>query len=273
MNLGKVYQEIEIFSKEPGQSLADFKERIFVRGKERDQFAPFKFLTEKIDGLERERELYKEGFCCNSYDLYEQDNFSKWYERHFSQKLKRAHSKKINIFYRPEDKAIFDSIELINKSYEILREQRILTNNKNFPTQLGEWYVRSIFGLKQIKSTSQRGFDFFLEDQRVEIRVEWGDKSSPKGVKIRKSLLALSSACILIYIARNFTIREICFLDSDFIMRKFQGKGHTIFLKDSDISQYFFSISNKHLDKAINHNLLMRYATSQFAIKLSESFK
>ena len=47
----------------------------------------------------------------------------------------------------------------------------------------------------------------------------------------------------------NFKIREICILDSDFIIRKISGKGHTIFLKDVDIAQYFFSKSSKHIGK------------------------
>jgi len=48
------------------------------------------------------------------------------------------------------------------------------------------------------------------------------------------------------YVSKNFMIREMLLLDSDFVMRKFAAKGHTIFLKDSDIASYFFSRSNKH---------------------------
>ena len=65
-------------------------------------------------------------------------------------------------------------------------------------------------------------------------------------------------------------IREICFLDSNFIMRKFSGKGHTIFLKDIDIIDYFLSKSNKHQNKVINKSALMKFATPTFAMRLSE---
>ncbi len=273
MNLEKIYREVETFSKETHGSSDYYKEEIFVRGEGEQQFAPLKFLVKKIEDLGDEKGLYKEDFVCDSYDLYDQDDFINWYEHQFARKLKRTYAKKINILYRPDNKSIFDSIELVNKCYKVLRDQHIIMNNKNLPVQLGEWYAKAIFGLRQVKSTSQRGFDFFLEGRRVEIRVEWGDKSSPKGVKIRKSLVELSDACIIMYIARNFTIREICFLDSDFIVRKFSGKGHTIFLKDSDVNQYFFSSSSKHLDKVVNSTPLMKYSTPQFAIKLSESFQ
>jgi hypothetical protein len=186
--------------------------------------------------------------------------------------LKRAEAKKVLLFYLPDNKAIFDAIETVNNCYQTLRSQHIILNNKNLPVQIGEWYCKFIFGLQQRKSTSQRGFDCYLGDKRVEIRVEWGDHTSPKGVKIRKSMVTLSDYSIMIYIANNFMIREICFLDSDFIMRKFSGKGHTIFLKDTDVTQYFFSNSSKHLDKVVNSSALLKYSTPNFAMKLAESF-
>ena len=131
---------------------------------------------------------------------------------------------------------ILDQIEIVNKCYEILGQQQILLNGKNLPTQLGEWYAKCIFGLKQVKSTSQRGFDFVAQDgKRVEVQVEWSDVSSPKGVKIKKTLVDLSDYCIIIYVAKNFMIREVCFLDSEYVSRKFSNKGHTLFLKDTDV--------------------------------------
>jgi hypothetical protein len=166
---------------------------------------------------------------------------------------------------------ILDQIGLVNKSYEILAAEQILLNGKNLPTQLGEWYAKCIFGLKQVKSTSQRGFDFVMgEGKRVEIQVEWSDASSPKGVKIKKTLVDLSDYCIIIYVAKNFMIREVCFLDSEYISRKFSNKGHTIFLKDSDVSSYFFSKSSKHFDKIINPITFLKYASPNLAMKLSE---
>ena len=65
-------------------------------------------------------------------------------------------------------------------------------------------------------------------------------------------------------------LRDICFLDSDFIERKFTGKGHTVFLKDPEVSQYFFSKSAKHFDKVINKMALMKFATPNFAMKLDD---
>ncbi len=272
MNQEHLYQEIEIFSKETHGSSDYFKETIFVKGSEQNHYAPLKYLCKKCEDIEGRDNLIKDGFVCDALDLYDQPEFIKWYEHQFARKLKRSEAKKIMIIYRPDNKSIFDAIEQVNKSYEILRDQHIILNNKNLPVQLGEWYAKCIFGLEQKKSTSQRGFDFLLEGKRVEIKVEWGDASSPKGVKVRKSLADLSDYTIIMYIARNFRIREICFLDSDFILRKFGGKGHTIFLKDSDVTQYFFSSSMKHSNKVANSSALLRFATPQLAMKISEAF-
>ena len=273
MNLQDLYREIEVFSGEKHGSSDYYKEQIFVRGDQEGLYAPLKFLDKKVNDEVGKRALYKQGFVCDAYDLYDQPSFQKWYEDQFSRKLKRTDAKKINILYLPDNKSIFDAIELVNKSYEVLRAQNIIMNNKNLPVQLGEWYAKAIFGLEQAKSASQRGFDFYIDGQRVEIQVEWGDKSSQKGVKVRKSLVDLSKYCIIIYVAKNFMIREICFLDSDFVMRKFSGKGHTIFLKDSDVNQYFFSTSSKHSNKVTNSSALLKYSTPQLAMKISESFQ
>ena len=272
MYLESLNKEIEDFSKETHGSTDYFKELIFVRGSQADQYAPLKFLCKKQESLKTKEDLFKVGYVCDAFDLYDQPEFSVWFEHKFSQKLKRVQSKEITILYMPDNRRIFDAIELVNQSYDVLRKEHIILNNKNLPIQLGEWYAKCIFGLDQIKSTSQRGFDFLLDGKRAEIKVEWGDHSSPKGVKLRKSLADLSDYSIIMYVARNFRIREICFLDSDFVLRKFGGKGHTIFLKDSDVNQYFFSRSQKHLEKVANPSALLKYSTPTFAMKLSESF-
>ena len=272
MNLKRLQEEIEVFSKETHGSSDYYKEEIFVKGEGEGQYAPLKYLLKKVEGFEDSDQLSKEGLVCDSYTLYDQNEFQKWYVHQFSRKLTRSFSKNISIFYLPDNKNIFDAIETVNKCFEVLREQHILLNNKNLPVQLGEWYAKTVFGLKQVKSSSQRGFDFYLDGKRVEIKVTWGDASSPKGVKIRKSLVELSDYCVVMYIARNLTIREICFLDSDFIIRKFSGKGHTIFLKDADVGQYFFSNSSKHVNKVANSSALLRYGTPMFAMKIAEQF-
>lgn len=272
MKLEVLYQLIEDFSKETHGSSDYYKEEIFVKGKSEGEFIPLKHLVKKTENVSGIDQLYKLGFVCDSYELYEEEDFIKWYEKQFGRKLKRTHAKKIFIVYDPDDKAIFDAVEQVHNAFEVLRFQKVLMNNKNLPVQLGEWYAKSIFGLKQKKSSSQRGFDFYLDGKRTEIKVEWGNLTSPKGAKIRKSLADLSDYCIVMYLARNFMIREICFLDSDFVLRKFAGKGHTIFLKDSDVSQYFFTSSSKHMNKVKNSSSLLKYSSPTFAMKIAENF-
>jgi hypothetical protein len=272
MDIQKLSEEITIFSSTTHGSSDYDRDEYFIMSDSRSEFAPFKYLQKKLPEYKDINSLLKVGFVYDSFELSNNQNFQVWYEKQFSKKLTRRDAKKISIVYTPNNKLILDQIGLVNKSYEVLAQEQILLNNKNLPTQLGEWYAKCIFGLKQVKSTSQRGFDFVMgeEGKRVEIQVEWSDASSPKGVKIKKTLVDLSDYCIIIYVAKNFMIREVCFLDSEYVTRKFSNKGHTIFLKDSDVSSYFFSKSSKHFDKIINPITFLKYASPNLAMKLSE---
>lgn len=271
MDIDKLNEEIKLFSSTTHGSSDYDKDEYFVMSEGRMDFAPLKYIQKRIPECKTINILLKNGFVYDSFELSNNEHFQIWFEKQFSKKLLRRDAKKISIVYVPNNKLILDQIELVNRSYEILAQEQILLNNKNLPTQLGEWYAKCIFGLKQVKSTSQRGFDFVMGDgKRVEIQVEWSDSSSPKGVKIKKTLVDLSDFCIIIYVAKNFMIREICFLDSEYVSRKFSNKGHTIFLKDSDVSSYFFSKSSKHFDKIINPITFLKYASPKLATKLSE---
>lgn len=271
MDIQKISEEITLFSSSTHGSSDYDKDEYFVMSEDRKEFAPLKYILKKFPEHKDVYSLLKMGFVYDSFELSNNENFQVWYEKQFSKKLLRRDAKKITIVYVPNNKMILDQIGLVNRSYEILAHEQILLNGKNLPTQLGEWYAKCIFGLKQVKSTSQRGFDFVMgEGKRVEIQVEWSDASSPKGVKIKKTLVDLSDYCIIIYVAKNFMIREVCFLDSEYVSRKFSNKGHTIFLKDSDVSSYFFSKSSKHFDKIINPITFLKYASPNLAMKLSE---
>ncbi|NOT78190.1 MAG: hypothetical protein HOP07_04220 [Bacteriovoracaceae bacterium] len=272
MDIQKLSEEISLFSSTTHGSSDYDKDEYFIMSEDRKEFAPLKYIQKKLPDCKDVYSLLKIGYVYDSFELSNNENFQIWFEKQFSKKLVRRDAKKISIVYIPNNKLILDQIGLINRSYEVLAFEQILLNGKNLPTQLGEWYAKCIFGLKQVKSTSQRGFDFVMgeEGKRVEIQVEWSDASSPKGVKIKKTLVDLSDYCIIIYVAKNFMIREVCFLDSEYVSRKFSNKGHTIFLKDSDVSTYFFSKSSKHFDKIINPITFLKYASPNLAMKLSE---
>lgn len=271
MNIDKLNEEVKLFSSSTHGSSDYDKDEYFIMSESRMDFAPLKYIQKKIPDYKDINSLLKIGFVYDSFELSNNENFQIWYEKQFSKKLLRRDAKKISIVYVPNNKLILDQIEIVNRTYEVLAHEQILLNNKNLPTQLGEWYAKCIFGLKQVKSTSQRGFDFVMGNgKRVEIQVEWSDVSSPKGVKIKKTLVDLSDFCVIIYVAKNFLIREVCFLDSEYVSRKFSSKSHTIFLKDSDVSTYFFSKSSKHFDKIINPITFLKYASPNLAMKLSE---
>jgi hypothetical protein len=268
----EIFKEVGEFNKETHGSTTYDQDSLYLRGDNDIEFVPLSYLKKKFETIKDENDLLSLGFVSDSLELFENEKFFKWFEKQFGKKLTRAKSKTITILSEPDNKAIFEAISTVNSSYQILREMQILLNGKNLPIQLGEWYAKCIFGLHQKKSTSQRGFDFMIDHKRVEVKVHWADTSSPKGVKLRKSLVEMSDYCIIVYIAKNFMVREVCFLDSDFVLRKFSSKGHTLFLKDADLNPYFFSKSTKHLEKVVNPSSLLKFATPTLAMKIAEFF-
>ncbi len=266
-----IYEIAKEFSSQSHGSTDFFKERCFVRGANDEEFVPLSFLLKKMEDVESKRDLCAMGFVSSSLDFLELKTFEGWWLKQFNKKLLQKDKKEITIIHLPDTKKIFDAVEIVNQVYQILKDHKVLVNGKNLPIQLGEWYSKSIFGLRQKKTSSQRGFDFFTEDEKkVEVKVHWQDITSPKGVKLKKSLVEMSDYVIIMYVAKNFMIRDILLLDSDFVMRKFGGKGHTLFLKDQDVSGYFFSKSDKHYNKIVNKPALLKFASPNFAMKLDE---
>lgn len=270
----KVYELAQKFTGTTHGSSDYDKDAIFVRGSSDREFAPMSYLQKEMPEIQSLNQLKAEGFVFSSYDFLEMNEFDQWYQTQFNKRLSSKVMKNLGIMHMPDQKAIFDTVEVVHQTFQILKDHKVLMNGKNLPIQLGEWYAKIIFGLHQIKSSSQRGFDFKTENgSTVEVKVHWHDATSPKGVKIKKSLAELSNYCIIMYISKNFTIRDILFLDSEFILRKFDTKGHTIFLKDQDVTGYFFSKSDKHFDKVVNKTALMQFASPTLALKLEDRLK
>lgn len=270
----KVFEVAQKFSGSTHGSSDYDKDTIFVRGSNDREYTPLSYLQKEMPEIEGLFQLKAEGFVYSSYDFLEINEFDQWYQTQFNKRLSSKIMKNIGILHLPDQKSIFDTVEVVHQTFQILKDHKVLMNGKNLPIQLGEWYAKIIFGLHQIKSSSQRGFDFKTEAGKiVEVKVHWHDATSPKGVKIKKSLAELSDYCIIMYISKNFTIRDILFLDSEFILRKFDTKGHTIFLKDQDVAGYFFSKSDKHFDKVANNNALLKFASPTLAMKLEDRLK
>lgn len=270
----KVFELAQKFSGSTHGSSDYDKDLIFVRGDSDREYVPLSYLQKECPEIDQLNKLKAEGFVYSSYDFLEINEFDVWYQNQFNKRLSSKVMKNLGILHLPDQKAIFDTVEVVHQTFQILKDHKVLMNGKNLPIQLGEWYSKIIFGLHQIKSSSQRGFDFKTESGKiVEVKVHWHDATSPKGVKIKKSLAELSDYCIIMYISKNFTIRDILFLDSEFILRKFDTKGHTIFLKDQDVAGYFFSKSDKHFDKVANKTALLKFASPTLAMKLEDRLK
>ncbi len=248
-----------------------WKETVFVRGESDEVFVPFEFLNKKSEDFKTVVDLQKAGYVKSSLTFLDLPGFDKWFEDTFNRKLDMKDRKNITIVHLPDAKKIFEAVEIVNQVYQILKDHKVLVNGKNLPVQLGEWYAKTILGLEQRKSSSQRGFDFYTHDKKkVEVKIHWHDTTSPKGVKLKRSLIEMSDYTVVMYVSKNFTIRDILLLDSDFVIRKFAGKGHTIFLKDPDIMGYFFSRSNKHYDKIVNRKALLQFSSPDLAMKIDE---
>ncbi len=270
----KVYELAQKFSGSTHGSSDYDKDSIFVRGSTDKEYVPYSYLQKELPQIDGIYNLKSEGFVFSSYDFLEINDFDHWYQNQFNKRLSSKVMKNLGILHLPDQKSIFDTVEVVHQTFQILKDHKVLMNGKNLPIQLGEWYSKIIFGLHQIKSSSQRGFDFKTEEGKVvEVKVHWHDSTSPKGVKIKKSLAELSDYCIIMYVAKNFTIRDILFLDSEFILRKFDTKGHTIFLKDQDVAGYFFSKSDKHFDKVVNKTALLKFASPTLAMRLEDRLK
>jgi len=259
------------FSSQSHGSTDFWKEEVFIRGEHDNEFVPLSFVQKKHPDIKSIGTLQGKGYVYSSLDFLELKSFESWYEKQFNKKLDPKNKKLIGIVHLPDTKKIFEAVEIVNQVYQILKDHKVLVNGKNLPIQLGEWYAKSILGLRQVKSSSQRGFDFFTDNEKkVEVKIHWHDITSPKGVKLKKSLVDMSDYTVIMYIAKNFMIRDVLLLDSDFVIRKFGGKGHTIFLKDSDVSTYFFSKSDKHYEKIKNKSALLKFSSPSLAMKIDE---
>lgn len=259
------------FSSQTHGSTDYWKDEVFVRGEDDHTFIPLKVLAKKSENLDSIEQLQNGGYVVSDLTYLDLGSFVDWYQKSFNRKLTLKEKKQISIIHYPDTNKIFEAVEIVDQVYQILKDYKVLVNGKNLPVQLGEWYAKLIFGLHQKKSSSQRGFDFYTNDgKKVEVKIHWQDATSPKGVKLKKSLVEMSDYTVIMYVAKNFRLRDILLLDSDFVVRKFSAKGHTIFLKDSDIQSYFFSKSNKHYDKVRNKSALLKYSSPSFAMKIDE---
>ena len=248
-------------------------EVLFVMGEHESEFVPLSYIIKKMITITTMRDLQINGFMFSSASFLDLESFNEWYKKQFGKKFTQKHYSQMGILHFPHEQKILSIVDEVSKCYGALKAEHVINNGKNLPVQLAEWYAKLIFGLQQVKSTSQRGFDFYSDDGRkIEVMVDWNDRSSPKGAKLKKALVEISDCCIIIYINSMFLIRDILFLDSEFIMRKYSDKGHTIFLKDSVVSEYFFSVSSKHHDKIISKNTLLNFSAPALKAKLEAKF-
>ncbi len=271
LNIPTILSLIQEFNQKVHDGAKHGEDDLFVQGEMEDAYAPMTYLKKKCPLLKTEKDLLKIGFFFGPNEVGQNSTFAHWYEKRFQKLLPSSIQKKMQFLFPIQQEEMQRPLQLINEQYEWLKKNRILINSKDLPTQLGEWFAKSIFGLRHCKSMSQRGFDFELDGKKVEVFVHWKlsnqAKSSLKGMKIKKTDLNLYDFCILIYLTPDLLIKDLCFLDSSYIQRKFSTKGHSLFIQEEDIRMYFFGKSPKHYDKILNEKTLLTFASSHFLSK------
>ena len=80
-------------------------------------------------------------------------------------------------------------------------------SNNNFDDAMDLFEIEYVYANKPINRTFEQpnlkdkyifyGGDFYLDGKRAEVIVHWSDVSSPKGVKLKKSLIELSDYTII----------------------------------------------------------------------------
>ena len=107
-------------------------------------------------------DVLRYGFVCESLELIEREEFHNWFE-------KTAVLSKIKTYSSSQNTNCFQYLRIPKSSMlskRFIEDMKYLKIMLSFSmakislVQLGEWYAKCIFGLRQTKSTSQRGFDF-----------------------------------------------------------------------------------------------------------------
>lgn len=156
----------EEFSSQSQGSSDYWKDTAYVRGDDDTKFIPFSYIQKKENEVNSLGDLQSEGYVISSLDFLELESFASWYQDTFNRKLFQKDKKNILIVHHPDHKKIFEAIEIVDQVFKILKDHKVLINGKNIPVQLGEWYAKTILGLRQVKSSSQRGFDFYDEENK-----------------------------------------------------------------------------------------------------------
>ncbi|MEX0799549.1 MAG: hypothetical protein WD025_08890, partial [Bacteriovoracaceae bacterium] len=121
-----IYEAAKEFSSQSHGSTDLFKERLFVRGANDEEFVPLVHLIKKIDGVNSKQDLFAMGFVCSSLDFLDLKSFDVWWQKQFNKKLLQRDKKDISVIHLPDTKKIFDAVEIVNQVYQILKDHKVL---------------------------------------------------------------------------------------------------------------------------------------------------
>ena len=132
----KVFELAQKFSGSTHGSSDYDKDSLFVRGSSDREYVPFTFLQKEMPEIDTLNTLKSEGFVFSSYDFLEINEFDQWYQNQFNKRLSSKLMKNIGILHLPDQKSIFDTVEVVHQTFQILKDHKVLMNGKNLPRRV-----------------------------------------------------------------------------------------------------------------------------------------
>ena len=126
----------EEFSSQSHGSSDYWKETQFIRGENDTKFLPLNYALKKSDQIKNIAELQSSGYVISSLDFLGLESFSDWFQNVFNRKLYQKDKKSILIIHHPDQKKIFEAIEIVDQVFKILQDHKVLINGKNIPVQI-----------------------------------------------------------------------------------------------------------------------------------------
>ena len=73
-----------------------------------------------------------------------------------------------------------EAIESFLKSLRKLKDLEIMSNQKDFTSQIGEWIIATLYGADLAKSGNQKGWDMSIGNEKIQVKSHAKAKTTPR---------------------------------------------------------------------------------------------
>jgi hypothetical protein len=126
----KVFELAREFSGQTHGATDYDKDMIFVMGANDQEFVPWSFVQKNDASFDSISLLKSEGFVYSGYEFLELASFDQLYQKQFQKKLSGKSVKSLGILHMPDQKAIFDTVEVVYQTHKILKDHKVLVNGQ-----------------------------------------------------------------------------------------------------------------------------------------------